>query len=81
MDGKAKLLFLKMDLEPVCFISLFKVGHFHIILLIIRKKKILSPQMGNNNGSEKVFLRGKNKVSNSKQMISFKGCFFKGDEG
>lgn len=61
MDGKAKLLFLKMDLEPACFISLFKVGHFHVILLIIRKMKILSPQMGNSNVQKRCFSEGRKK--------------------
>lgn len=54
---RQKLLFLGIGLEPMDFIRLLKVGHLYIIIRL--KMKISSLQMGNNNGSEKLFLRGK----------------------
>lgn len=64
-------LSLTMDLEPVSFISLLKVGHFSVTLLIIITMKIPFPQMGSNS-SEKLLLRGKSQVSNKSKWTSFK---------
>lgn len=61
---KGKPLSLTMDMEPVSFISLLKVGHFSVTLLIIITMKIPFPQMGNS--SEKLLLRGKSQVSNKR---------------
>ena len=71
VDAKGKPLSLTMDLEPVSFISLLKVGHFSVTLLIIITMKIPFPQMGSNS-SEKLLLRGKSQVSNKSKWTSFK---------
>lgn len=72
VDAKGKPLSLTMDLEPVSFISLLKVGHFRVTLLIIMMMKIPFPQMGSNS-SEKLCLKGKSQVSHKSKWTSFKG--------
>lgn len=72
VDAKGKPLSLTVDLEPVSFISLLKVGHFRVTLLIIITMKIPFPQMGSNS-SEKLCFRGKSQVSHKSKWTSFKG--------
>lgn len=72
MGAKGKPLSLTMDLETVSFISLLKVGHVRVTLLVIITMKIPFPQMGSNS-SEKLRLRGKSQVSHKSKWTSFSG--------